>query len=137
MKYKTMLRNNLRRFGNKVTSVWLNLKHRCQRFYRGYSWVDASEIDKYFINTIKPMLCDMRDNHTSYPAELTAEEWNDILQEMIDLISHMDKDTVYQKFSGPNGEISAEQFAYAEQFVEEQKTKFFEMFSKWFYYLWD
>lgn len=137
MKHKATHRNNLRRFINKLTSMWLNLKHRCQRFYRGYSWVDASEIDQWFIHTIKPMLCDMRDNHTGHPAELTAEEWNDILQEMIDLISYMDRDAIYQELYGPNGEISTEEYAYVEQFVEEKKTKFFEMFSKWFYCLWD
>ena len=134
---KTGLVYHWHRLVNAIGSLLRNIHCRFQRFCRGYSWVDVCGMDEWFVRTATPMLKEMLDTHTGHPAEMTAEEWTAVLAEMIDCLKYMDRDAVYEELYGSDGEIASEQYAILEQKIEDKKNRFFELFSKWFYCLWD
>ena len=72
----------------------------------------------WFMHTIPLMLEQLRDTGMSYPLGFKdKDEWKAVLTEMIE----------YAKKMGSKDPIVADY----------NKDKFFEMFSKYFYYLWD
>lgn len=63
---------------------YYNLKHRCERFIRGYSHYDASEIDAFFINTMLPMFKEFKKNTYFYPSTIKdGNTWLKILDDII------------------------------------------------------
>lgn len=124
----------------KLCDEWKNFGYRRQRFQRGYASCDVWELRTWFVNTLKSMLEDLLIHHTGHPTELSGEEWEDILREMIRLLSIMDiwDDTVSRK----NLDIPENDRSYnviKQISAEKQKAteQFFHLFSKWFWDLWD
>ena len=94
---------------NFFRNKWWGFRKRCQRFKRGFAWSDVWDMDAWFISTTKPMLEHFLEKHCAYPCNIENEEWEAILKEMIDCL----------------------------ELMEEKKDRFFELFSKWFFNLWD
>lgn len=116
---------------------WWNFQQRCQRFRRGYATSDVWELDCWFISTLKPMLTDMLKTHNSYPGEITDEEWEAILHEMIACLTLMDEDAAQEHLGITDEKWSVEKHQRIKATMEENKKRFFELFEKWFYNLWD
>ena len=116
---------------------WFNFWQRCQRFRRGYASSDVWDLDHWFIATLKPMLTDMLRTWNSHPGEVTAEEWEAILREMIDCLTLMDEDAAQESLGLTDAEWSVESHHRIKATMEENKKRFFELFEKWFYNLWD
>lgn len=116
---------------------WFNFRQRCQRFRRGYASSDVWDLDHWFISTLKPMLTDMLKTYNSHPGEITAEEWEAILREMIDCLTLMDADAAQKALGLTDAEWSVEKHQRTKATMEENKKRFFELFEKWFYNLWD
>ena len=116
-----------------LRSKWFNFKWRCQRFKRGYADVDVWGIDTWFVNTVGHMLRQLADGH-SYPMECSGpEEWEEILMDMYWSLWHMNEDNVAAELK-PEFQTDY-QLIY--KIMNENKDHFFELFSKWFYNLWD
>lgn len=114
-----------------------DLQGRCQRFRRGYARSDVWNLDHWFIATLKPMLDDLLEHHHGYPSEITDQEWEAILREMIHCLTLMDEDAA-QAYLGITDEgWSPEKHLCISAAMEENKHRFFELFEKWFYALWD
>ena len=102
----------------------------------GYDEYATWEIDFWFIKTMKSILTQFRDNHTGYPVmsdddELQAKsevEFDKTLDKMIFLLDSMDEDSSKYDNMG---------YIKRENCIENSKNEFFELFSKYFYYLWD
>jgi len=116
---------------------WWDFRERCQRFQRGYSRSDVWDLDHWFISTLKPMLELMLKTHNSYPNGITNEEWEAILQEMIDCLTLMDEDTAQEHLGITFENWTVEKHQRTADTMEENKKRFFELFEKWFYNLWD
>lgn len=116
---------------------WFNFRQRCQRFRRGYASSDVWDLDHWFISTLKPMLTDMLKTYNSHSGEITAEEWEAILREMIDCLTLMDADAAQKALGLTDVEWSVEKHQRTKATMEENKKRFFELFEKWFYNLWD
>ena len=102
---------------NALEDIWYSFKWRCQRFARGYADEDMFNIDLWFIETAKPMLTYLKDHGSGFPGEFNNEdEWHKALAEMIECLDVMDKHVFGD---------------------DEAKDKFFQLFSKYFYHLWD
>lgn len=102
---------------NALCDIWYPFKYRCQRFARGYADEDMFNIDLWFVETVKPMLTYLKDQGSGFPCEFDDEdEWHNVLAEMIECLNVMDENTSE---------------------TDEAKDKFFELFSKYFYNLWD
>lgn len=120
------------------------LRARCQRFKRGYSYGDVWDIDCWFMRTAKPMLIHLRDHGMGIPFDLYLEgeeneraAWEAVITEMIDCLTLMDEDEA-QKYLGITDEDwSVESYNKVNNLMEEKKNRFFELFSKHFYSLWD
>lgn len=114
--------------------IFFTLKH-------GYSPVAQWETFEWFIAVMREILINYRDNRTGTPVVIpdyniddlisenkNIEIYNNILNEMIGLLDKMDEcNSTY------NG-VSLEEMHSA---MNAAKDKFFELFSKYFYTLWD
>lgn len=117
-----------------IKRIFFTLKH-------GYSPVAQWETFSWFIAVMREILVNYRDNRTGTPVVIpdyniddlisenkNIEIYNNILNEMIKLLDKMDEcNSTY------NG-ISLEEMHSA---MDSAKSKFFELFSKYFYTLWD
>lgn len=114
--------------------IFFTLKH-------GYSPIAQWETFEWFIAVMREILINYRDNRTGTPVVIpdyniddlisenkNIEIYNNILNEMIELLDKMDEcNSTY------NG-VSLEEMHSA---MNTAKDKFFELFSKYFYTLWD
>ena len=117
-----------------IKRIFFTLKH-------GYSPVAQWETFGWFITVMREILINYRDNRTGTPVvipdydahDLISENknvnvYNSLLDEMITLLDKMDEcNSTY------NG-ASLEEMHSA---MDSAKNKFFELFSKYFYTLWD
>lgn len=117
-----------------IKRIFFTLKH-------GYSPVAQWETFSWFIAVMREILVNYRDNRTGTPVVIpdyniddlisenkNIEIYNNILNEMIKLLDKMDEcNSTY------NG-VSLEEMHSA---MDSAKNKFFELFSKYFYTLWD
>ena len=127
----------------KIRNAFRELKYdfrrRCQRFKRGYSYGDVWDMDYWFIRTVKPMLTHLRDHGIGIPNELyqdgddkEREAWEAVLTEMIECLEDMDRYAVEEKYN-----LHGDSYQRSWDIVEKNKNRFFELFSKWFFSLWD
>lgn len=132
----------------RIKDFWYDLRYRIQRFKRGYGNRDVWDIDQWFIRTIKPMLIQLRDEGNGIPGKLYLTDgdnagilWENILTEMIGCLDMMEEDNVY-KFLG-FGELedykrmTIDDVKHVNGIMENNKNRFFELFSEYFYYIWD
>lgn len=121
------------------------LRARIQRFKRGYSYGDVWDMDFWFMRTVKPMLIHLRDHGIGIPNELYLQDadnerilWENTLTEMIGCLELMDEDGAAKHLGIENKERwSLEDYNKRWKLMEESKHRFFELFSKYFYCLWD
>ena len=125
---------NLKNIPIFIKRIFFTLKH-------GYSPVAQWETFEWFIAVMREILINYRDNRTGTPVVIpdyniddlisenkNIEIYNNILNEMIKLLDKMDEcNSTY------NG-VSLEEMHSA---MDSAKNKFFELFSKYFYTLWD
>lgn len=126
--------HNLKDIPIFIKRIFFTLKH-------GYSPVAQWETFGWFIAVMREILINYRDNRTGTPVVIpdyytddlisenkNIEIYNNILNEMIELLDKMDEcNSTY------NG-VSLEEMHSA---MDSAKNKFFELFSKYFYTLWD
>lgn len=125
---------------NTIRDSWYDFRCRCQRFKCGYSYSDVWDMDYWFMNTVKPMLIHLRDHGSSVPMEFENNEkgWHDTLTDMVCCLNMMDRDQVYRELGFDNmRNMTREDYDTAYNIMEKNKNEFFELFSKYFYTLWD
>ena len=133
------------RIKNAIVYGLDNLRARCQRFKRGYSWGDVWSLDFWFIHTVKPMLIHLRDHGIGVPNELYQEgaeneraAWEDVLTEMINCLDLMGEDNARRSLGLWYGKsLTREDYQRIADTMETNKNRFFELFSKYFYSFWD
>ena len=117
-----------------IKRIFFTLKH-------GYSPVARWETFCWFIAVIREILINYRDNRMGTPVVIPGyniddlisenkniEIYNNILNEMITLLDQMDENNLAYN------DVSLEEMHSA---MDTAKNKFFELFSKYFYTLWD
>ena len=119
------------------------LRARCQRFKRGYSYGDVWDMFDWFVRTTKPMLIHLREHHCGVPIEFENDEsaWDFVLTEMIDCLTLMEEDSAYALHGfgdwDAQKQMTKEDYKKVYRTMEDNKNRFFELFSKYFYNLWD
>ena len=136
--------NIFRRIKNKLVYDFDSLRARCQRFKRGYSYGDVWDMDCWFMRTVKPMLIHLRDNGWGVPndlykegAENEREDWEAVLTEMVECLDLMDEDAAREYLGIADNDHSVVSYKRVNVFVDENKDKFFKLFSEHFFSLWD
>lgn len=129
---------------NKLIYDVDSLRARIQRFKRGYSYGDVWDMDFWFMRTVKPMLIHLRDHGIGIPNELYLQDadnerivWENTLTEMISCLELMNEDNAEKHLGIENKDFSVEYYEKKWALMEENKNRFFELFSKYFYNLWD
>ena len=125
---------NLKSIPIFIKRIFFTLKH-------GYSPVAQWETFEWFIAVMRKILVNYRDNRTGTPVVIpdyhtddlisenkNIEIYNNILNEMIELLDKMDE------CNSAYNDVSLEEMHSA---MDTAKNKFFELFSKYFYTLWD
>ena len=120
------------------------LRARWQRFKRGYSYGDVWDMDSWFKRMAKPMLTHLRDHGIGIPWDLYNHEdenaridWEAVLTEMIECLDLMDEDAAEKYLGIADDDYSVESYQKRNNLMDEKKNRFFELFSKHFYSLWD
>lgn len=126
----------------RVQNALGNLRARCQRFKRGYSYGDVWNMFDWFMRTVKPMLIHLKNKGIGYPGEFKdRSEWEAILDEMINCLDFMDEDKVHTFFGfceiDDYKRMTKEDHQRIYKTMEENKNRFFELFSKYYFDLWD
>lgn len=106
--------------------LWRFIKSIGHVFKYGYPPYAVWNIDYYFVETMKGILTEYLEKNDGYPDWLvnSFEEWQDIIRKMIDDLDKMDPENFYYQ---------SEKQRYR---TESSKSRFFELFSKYFYELW-
>lgn len=127
----------------KIQNVLYDFRSRCQRFKRGWAYNDVWNMNSWFINTVKPMLTYLCHNHMGVPMEFenNPDGWKEVLNEMINCLEVMDEDNVYAFLGFCEIEdyerMTKKDYEDIYKTMEENKNRFFELFSKYYFDLWD
>lgn len=101
-----------------------------QRFFRGYSDSDLWNLDTFYGDIITRSMKAFRDKTCSFPPELTFEEWQAVLDDIIFAFEHESKD--WWVFSDEQKTLSEEEKTK----IKERVDKGFEYFKKYYRDLW-
>ena len=124
----------------KFRMFWYNVRTRCQRFKRGWAYRDAWNMNDWFRNTIRPMLIYLADNHVGVPTEFENNPcgWKEVLNKMATCLQFMDEDSVIASLGIHDyKDMTAEDYKNVKKLMIEYKNRFFELFSKYYFDLWD
>lgn len=110
--------------GYRLRHIRYELKYAWQRAWCGYDDSMVFSMNDSFIELYRTMLKSFKCNLHGHPYTMTEEEWNSILDEMINCLDHM----YYVLFEGDSDD---------DDLVEKAKDKFFELFKEHFWDLWD
>ena len=130
--------NPYHRIKNTISDFWYDFRCRCQRFKCGWAYSDVWDMDVWFIRTVKPMLVHERDHGIGMPGEFDNRiYWKNILTEMISCLELMDENAAREHLGISYSDYSFESYKKARDLMEENKDRFFELFSKYFFWVWD
>lgn len=119
-----------------IRNKWKVFKYKCERFKKGYADNDVFNLFAWFIDTVKPMLVQYKTEHWCRPCNMELSEWDSILSEMIGCLDLMDEHNA-KAVTGVERYYDKLDIELVEKTMEENKQRFFELFSKYFYDLWD
>ena len=124
----------------KFRMFWYNVRARCQRFKRGWAYRDVWNMNDWFKNTIRPMLIYLADNHVGVPAEFENNPggWKEVLNKMATCLQFMDEDSVLVSLGIHDYKgMTAADYKNVHKLMIEYKNRFFELFSEYYFDLWD
>lgn len=128
----------------RIQNALYDFRRRYQRSKRGYSYGDVWNMFDWFMRTVKPMLIHLRDYGIGIPGEFVNEGsnssriyWENTLTEMISCLELMDEDAAREHLGISDSDYSSESYKKTNDLIEENKNRFFELFSKYFFALWD
>ena len=150
------------RIKNFLTNMPKRIKFFYQRGKRGYSDQDVWSMDWWFFSVVIPMLKQLRDTKQGYPSKFkTPEEWDRELDTMIHYFIEATEEGCSEKNEYEEqynkrwwDSFDKKGMAYViddselrdkylqrsyeiDEYREDMKNKGFEMFSKYFWDLWD
>ena len=120
-----------------IRDTYWEIRYGFQRMFKGYDSVDTFEIFSKFIERYTKILTQYRKNHVGYCYCMTEEEWDDIIDEMLYHLKYMDEETVVEELEKNVPDNWSASYKTVNPILEKHKDAFFELFSKYFYDLWD
>lgn len=126
-----------------------NVKFGIQRMNRGYCDADVWNLNYWFLETVPNMLKDLKESAHGYPGigeADTPEKWKKLLDRMIWLFNEANEEkcSIKNRYEADwldgNDEIKKKYFEEEKRisvYRDECKNEGFELFSKWFWHLWD
>ena len=127
--------------GKSFRFIWHNTWTFPKHFYKfvkevcflmkyGYPYEATYEHFNWFLDMERSILKRYLENHYCFPGSEgaeTNEKWESVIKRMLELLDDMDE-TKYDETISIINKIDS---------MEKSKNEFFELYSKWFYDLWD
>lgn len=114
---------------NMNPSLWQRGRWRIQRARRGWSDIDAWNLNRHLAAVIAGSAAHLRANGHGHPQELTPQEWDDILARIVAALSvDLDRDV--------DGEEDAAMLTRREREAAAQ-TEAVHLVATWWHHLWD
>lgn len=122
---------------NWIRDTYWEIRYGFQRMFKGYDYVDTFEIFAKFIERYTKILTRYRKNHMGYVWGMTEEEWDAVIDEMLYHLKYMDEETVTEELEKDVPDNWSASHKTVNYILEKHKDAFFELFSKYFWDLWD
>lgn len=106
-----------------INRLYRIIRHGWQRIYRGWDDSELWSLDVTFCCWVVPRLRRFKDVNFGYPAMLTMEQWNEILDQMIDGFTIVVEEQGWP--IGPSGDTR-----------HDRVDRAFELFGEWAGALW-
>ena len=113
------------------------VRYGFERMRKGYDSVDVFDLFPQFTKRYYKILVEFKKIHDSHPMNMTEEEWNDIINEMIYHLYFMDEYNIHKEFETGMFRDKLQDYKTMDEIMNKHKDKFFELFSKYFYDLWN
>ena len=125
------------RIKNRFRNAYYKIHYGFQRMFKDYDSVDTFELFYKFIKRYHKILTEYRKKHYGVPYGMEENEWDNIVGEMLNHLYYMDEDNVEKEMRKglPNNWFP--DAAIVHKIINKHKDEFFELFSKYFYSLWD
>ena len=120
-----------------IIDTYWEIRYGFQRMFKGYDSVDTFETFAKFTERYEKILKEYRAHHYGYVANMTEEEWDSIIDDMIYHLHYMNEHNVEDELSKGMPEDWSPSHKTVYEIMERHKNDFFELFSKYFYNLWD
>lgn len=120
-----------------ISDTYYRIRRGFQRMFKGYDDYDVFELFSGFISRYNKILTDYRKTHYGYPADLTEEKWDAIIDEMLHHLKFMDETYVEDSLCEGMPEHWLPDNMMVYEIMKRHKDEFFKLFSKYFYNLWD
>jgi hypothetical protein len=104
--------------------------------FRGYSNQDLYSFYSNWVERHLKILKDFKKSTVGYPWNMTAKQWDEILDEMINHLEMMNEDRVAESLSKGMPETYKVDYKAVWEIMERHREEFFKLFSKYFYNLW-
>lgn len=103
-----------------------------QRAKKGYCDLDVWNINTFIEEKLVAMLKEFIKGNNGYPPELTPDEWDNILNRMIFLLTEMNEETCSKKTTGKD----IKEYIEVCDYRNNCKDEFYELIKKWHWALW-
>lgn len=120
-----------------IREAYWEVRYGFQRMFKGYDSVDTFETFAKFRERYTKILKEYRKYHVGYCGEMTEEEWDAVIDEMIYHLHYMDEETVTEELERNVPDDWSASYRTVNHILDKHKDAFFELFSKYFYHLWD
>ena len=120
-----------------VKDICWEIRYGFQRMFKGYDAVDTFEIFAKFTERYEKILKEYKAHHYGCPYDMTEKEWETIIDDMIYHLYYMNEQNVEHELSKGISEDCSPSSLTVYEVMERHKDDFFELFSKYFYNLWD
>lgn len=117
--------------------TYWEIRYGFQRMFKGYDSVDTFETFAKFIERYTKILTEYRKKHVGYVWGMENEEWEAIIDEMLYHLHYMDEETVTKELEKDVPDDWSVSHKTVNHIMDKHKDAFFELFSKYFFELWD
>ena len=120
-----------------IRETYWEVRYGFQRMFKGYDSVDTFETFAKFIERYTKILTEYKKTHVGHVGTMTNEEWEVIIDEMLYHLKYMDEETVTEELERYVPDDWHASPKTVDEIMNKHKDAFFELFSKYFYHLWD
>lgn len=122
-----------------IRDTYWEIRYGFQRMFKGYDSVDTFETFDKFIERYTKILTEYKKKHWGIPMEFvdSEEEWDNVIDEMLYHLHYMDEETVVDELEKDVPDDWDVSHITVHEVLNKHKDAFFELFSKYFYDLWD
>lgn len=126
-----------RRTKCRIRDVYYKVYYAFERMFKDYDTTDIFSVHSKFVERYYKILTDYKNNLHGHPINLTQEEWDNIIDEMIRHLYYMDEENVDKELMMHMSEDCTPSCETIDEIMKKHKNEFFKLFSEYFYNLWD